>query len=157
MKKSVVINDAMLGELQSILDLQKLSYQENARRYNNYRIMPLKQTLADMEADFSRCTFLSARIDGVMVGSIRAYREEETCFIVRLFVHPEYRDHGIGKSLLKAVEERFAGVARYELFTGYRDEKNLAFYEKMGYRRFREETHEDGMTFYYMEKENSAK
>jgi len=57
---------------------------------------------------------------------------------------------------LKAAEERFADVARYELFTGYRDEKNLAFYAKMGYRRFREEACEDGMTFYYMEKENSV-
>ncbi len=148
------ITEARFDDLPLILDLQKFCYRENMRRYNNECILPMMQTLSDIEEEFrvSACLFLKALINLRIIGSIRACRRGNACFIVRLFVHPDYQNRGIGKMLMKTIEERFPDVDRYELFTGYRDEKNIALYTKLGYRKFKEEKHDDGMIFYYMEK-----
>jgi len=72
-----------------------------------------------------------------------------------LIVHPEYQNKGIGKKLMAAVEKCFKRV-RYELFTGHQSEKNLALYEKLGYKRFREEKINDGLRFVYLEKKDGV-
>lgn len=52
---------------------------------------------------------------------------------------------------MDAIEKCFEGV-RYELFTGHLSEKNLALYEKLGYKRFKTENITDDLWFIYMEK-----
>jgi hypothetical protein len=52
---------------------------------------------------------------------------------------------------MKAIEKSFEGV-RFELFTGHLDEKNLTFYEKLGYKKFKEEKINDDLRFVYFEK-----
>ena len=85
------------------------------------------------------------------MGSVRALEKDGSCYIGRLIVHPDYQNKGIGKKLMKAVEKCFEGV-RLELFTGHLSEKNLAFYEKLGYKRFREDRINDALRFVYLEK-----
>ena len=148
------IIDALIDDLPEILTLQKLCYSENALRYGNDNIRPMIQTHSEIEKEFSRAVFLKAMEGGRIVGSIRAYLTGATCFIVRLFVHPDRQNRGIGSALMNTIEQRFHDVDRYELFTGYKDEKNLHLYMKLGYTRFREERREDGMIFYFLQKPN---
>ncbi len=58
----------------------------------------------------------------------------------------------IGKMLIHAVENKFSCVRRYELFTGYKSEKNLALYGKLGYCKFLEKPQGDNVTLICMEK-----
>jgi hypothetical protein len=53
---------------------------------------------------------------------------------------------------MEYIEKRFAEASRYEVFTGFLDEKNLHLYEKLGYRRFKEHTIDDRLTMIYLEK-----
>jgi hypothetical protein len=46
---------------------------------------------------------------------------------------PIIKGQGIGSMLLKRIESMFAGVSRYELFTGSRSEGNLRLYQRHGY------------------------
>lgn len=150
---SINITEAEKNDLHTILELQKLCYHENALRYNNLQIPPLQQTLSDIEEDFKRLLFLKAVTLGAIVGSVRAHEKETTCFITRLFVHPKHQNCGIGKKLLAGIEERFKHLRRFELYTGYKDIKNIALYQKLGFSTFRkEERPHDGMLFYFMEK-----
>jgi GNAT superfamily N-acetyltransferase len=87
----------------------------------------------------------------MIVGSVRAFEKDGSCYIGRLIVHPGYQNKGIGKKLMKAIEKCFEGV-RFELFTGHLDEKNLTFYEKLSYKKFREEKINDDLRFVYFEK-----
>jgi len=88
-----------------------------------------------------------------MVGSVRAYKKADTCFIHRLVVLPEYQNKGIGKALMAVVEKRFRGqVTRYELFTGSQDLRNLYFYNQLGYNAFKTEKHNDEISFVYLKK-----
>lgn len=78
--------------------------------------------------------------------------EGDTCCISRLAVHPDHQNKGIGKELMLAIENRFSGAKRYELFTGHKSGKNLALYERLGYRTFGEERQSDTVTLILMEK-----
>lgn len=152
----IEIRDAVFTDLPEILQLQKFCYRENAQRYRNPRISPMTQTLEEIELEFHRCHFIKVTDESAIIGSIRGCLEDVTCFIARIFVHPDHQDKGIGTSLMNAMENHFDTVDRYELFTGYKDEKNLYFYKKLGYTLFKKNTRIDGITFYYLEKRNDT-
>jgi len=133
------VNIAPAGpeDLPEILVLQKLAFQSEAERYNDYTLPPLTQTLEEVQADFEKMIFLKASVDGRIVGSVRAYAKGETCFISRLAVHPDFQRRGIGMQLMKAIESHFRQVRRFELFTGHASAPALNLYRKLGYTEFR--------------------
>jgi len=147
----IMIEHASRKDLAAILELQKLCYHENALRINNFNIPPLKQTIGELESEFESSVILKADDAGAIIGSIRAYEKSNCCYIGRVIVHPDYQNRGIGKALMRGIEELFDEVKRYELFTGERDEKNIHFYTSMGYTQFRKEEH-DGVSLIYLEK-----
>jgi GNAT superfamily N-acetyltransferase len=146
------IKNAELIDLPSILDLQKLCYQENAKRYNDYKIPPLIQTIEELEAEFKQSVILKAEESSIIIGSIRAYEKNGICYIGRVIVHPDRQNKGIGKKMMLEIESRFPDVLKYELFTGFKDEKNIYFYTTLGYKIFKEENHGDKMKFVFLEK-----
>lgn len=152
----MLIEIANVKDAETILDLQKLAYQSEAAIWNDYTIPPLTQTLEEMEQDFQKQVVLKATLDGRIVGSVRAHVREGTCYVGRLIVHPDCQNQGLGKQILKAIEDHFGEVGRYELFTGEKSERNLYFYQKLGYRIFRSEPLNDRVTLVYMEKHNNS-
>ena len=139
-------------DLSEILKLQKLCYLEYAVRYDNFSIPPLTQDLESIKSDCRNSIILKAIIGQNIIGSVRAYVKDKTCYIDRLIVHPNYQNKGIGSTLLFAIENRFPGAERYELFTGHKDEKNLYFYKKQGYAVFKEEDLDPKTRLVFMEK-----
>lgn len=142
---------ASRGELSSILSLQYLAYQSEAKLCNNPNIPPLKQTLAEMEAEFDNGIILKAVIEGEIVGSVRAYSLEGTTYVGKLMVHPDWQHRGIGTALLLAIEKEFPNQ-RCELFTSTMSLKNIALYERLGYRTFQEKQISPTLRFVYLEK-----
>ena len=81
-------------------------------------IRPMTQTLEEMEAEYEHGTvFLKFVEEGKIIGSVRAYREGDTCHIGRLVVDPHHWRKGIGTKLIQAIENEFQGVSRFELYT----------------------------------------
>jgi len=145
------IDMAGSGDLEEILILQKLAFQSEAALYDDYNIAPLLQTIEELRAEAADSLILKATADRRIVGSVRACRKEGTCSLGRLVVHPDYQNQGIGQRLVQAIQSCFSSC-RIELFTGSLSEKNLALYEKMGYRRFKTEETKPGQQMIYMEK-----
>jgi ribosomal protein S18 acetylase RimI-like enzyme len=133
----VIISCANINDAQEILDLQKLAYQREGDRYNDYTIPPLTQTLGEIQADFQKMAFLKAVIDDKIIGSVRAYLADGTCFIGRLIVHPDFQNQGIGTKLMNEIEDHFKQAKRFELFTGHKSEGPLHVYHKLGYQEFK--------------------
>jgi GNAT superfamily N-acetyltransferase len=77
---------------------------------------------------------------------------EETCFIGRLIVHPDFQNRGIGTRLLNEIEQTFSQAKRFELFTGDKSERNLYLYQKQGYRPFKTEMISDDLRLVFLEK-----
>lgn len=147
-----VIEPATPGDAAEILALQKLAYQSEAELNQDFTIAPLTQTPAEIESEFNRKLFLRAKLDGRIIGSVRAELRAGTCHIGRLIVHPEWQNRGIGSRLLRAIEGRFPRADRFELFTSSRSERNLFLYQKSGYRIFQREPLNERVTLVYLEK-----
>ncbi len=136
------ILDATIDDAPEILSLQKLSYHSEAQIYDDYGIPPLTQTLGELKADFEHKSILKAIQDGRIVGSVNGFTKDDSCFIGRLMVHPKYQGRGIGSMLMEAIENRFADVSSWELFTGELSVRNIRLYECLGYSVIRKEKFE---------------
>ena len=147
----MTILPATLPDLPAILSLQYLAYQSEAVLLQNFSIPPLKQTLAELEAEFTSGIILKAVEDGEIIGSVRAKHENGTAYIGKLIVHPAHQGNGIGTNLLYAIEQA-APAPRYELFTSSKSEKNIRLYERVGYRKFLEKQVSADLSFVYLEK-----
>lgn len=147
------ITQASIEDAEEILALQKLAFQIEGELYNNYDIAPLKQTLDEMRADFKTHTVLKVVFDGKIVGTVRAYEKDGTCFVGRLAVHPEKQNQGIGAALMKEIERHFTSK-RFELFVGSKSVKNQHLYQKLGYSVFKKKPYGCGSNIevFFMEK-----
>jgi ribosomal protein S18 acetylase RimI-like enzyme len=146
------ISTAAVIDAHEILHLQQLAYLSEAELYNNYDIEPLKQTISDIEKTFENHLILKYMDNGKIIGSVKAYELNGTCYINKLMVHPDFQNKGIGKKLMLEIESKFDSV-RYELFTGSKSARNISFYEKLGYKGFKEERLDREETiFLFMEK-----
>ena len=147
-----MIKKAQKEDLEEILKLQYLAYQSEAKLFGNMDIPPLKQTLEEVYDEFQKGAILKALYDGeVIVGSVRAYQDGGTVYIGKLMVHPKMQKKGIGSKLLLEIENEYPNQ-RYELFTSTRSERNIALYQKLGYKIFDEKQVTEELRFVYMEK-----
>ena len=148
----MIIIKAEKEDIQKILDLQYLAYQSEARLFDNEDIPPLKQTLVDVEDEYQKGIILKALDENkTIIGSVRAFCDNDTVYIGKLMVHPSKQGQGIGTQLLLEMEKQYP-KQRYELFTSTRSEKNIAMYKKLGYKIFDKKQVSEELRFVYMEK-----
>lgn len=148
----ILIEKAEKDDLEEILELQYLAYQSEAKLFGNMDIPPLKQTIEEVHDEFQKGVILKAVDDrGVIIGSVRAYQGGGTVYIGKLMVHPKMQKKGIGTKLLLEIENEYPNQ-RYELFTSTRSERNIALYQKLGYKIFDEKQVTEELRFVYMEK-----
>jgi len=148
----MIITRATPSDLPAILALQKKAFHDEARLCNDFSIPPLRQTLEELETEWRCRVFLKAEEKEVLVGSVRASLVGTTVEIGRLIVCPTRQGLGYGRALLEEAERLFPQAQRAELFTGANSTRNLSFYERHGYRRFREDTLASGTMLVFLEK-----
>jgi len=147
------IDRASTSDFPSILEIQKKAFLSEAFFYQNFNIQPLTQTLEEIEEECKEKIVLKAFIDGKIVGSIRANAFENSCWVNKLVVLPEFQRRGIGEKLLRKIENYFPKVEKFTLATGSKSASNIRLYEKLGYKIDRKETFHDGVEAVVMEKE----
>lgn len=147
-----IVQRAMVEDADEILALQKLAYQSEAAIWNDYSIPPLRQSLEELCEEFKDHVILKLCEDGMIMGSVRAVQRVNTCYIGRVIVHPERQNKGLGKLLMAAIEGEFPKVSRFELFTGTKSERNLYFYQKLGYKIYDQRPLSKDVSLYYLEK-----
>ena len=149
---NVKIEKAEREDLNEILELQYLAYQSEAALFGTNDIPPLRQTLDEVVKEYNVGTILKmVDENGIIIGSVRAKENNDTVYIGKLMVHPDYRGNGFGTKLLSEIEHLFPNK-RYELFTSTRSVDNIRLYQKSGYKIFSERIENDELTFVYMEK-----
>jgi ech hydrogenase subunit C len=160
-----------------ILALQKIAYQSEAELYGDDSLPATQQTLEDLENDFERVpdrvavlangqqapsnghfeaeriVFLKAVVNGKIIGSIRGFELGYTAFIRRMIVHPYFRRRGIGRRLLREIENAFPDAQRFEAKTGHRSKRNLFQLSRGGYQVFRTEPFTPHINWVYLQKE----
>ncbi|MCL2115219.1 MAG: GNAT family N-acetyltransferase [Methanobrevibacter sp.] len=154
----MIIKKANFNDLEEILSLQKLAYISEADLYDDYSIEPLKQNIDEIRNEYEKGIILKALNNDLdIIGSIRAYKDNDTVFIRKLIVHPNFQNKGIGKSLLKYIETYFIDIEpniEFKLFTGYKSSKNIYLYKKSGYIEFKSEKISEKLEFIHFKKIN---
>lgn len=151
-KMNYQILKAEMNNTEEILKIQKLAYKSEAKRYNNYDIPPLKQTIGELKKQFKNHIILKAVSSGEIIGTVRAYEKNGICYVGRLSVRPNMQNQGIGTSLMKKIEKYF-NPERFELFVGSKSDKNIHLYQKLGYNIFETNQYECGnIEIFYMKK-----
>lgn len=148
------IKVATKEELDLILKLQKLSYQSEAKLYNDYNIEPLTQSRDDLINSFDdEVIYLTGYLNGKLIASVRGYIKKNTGFINKLIVHPDFQRRGYGKLMMNSIENILKTASRFELFTGNKSEKNIRLYEKLGYEIYRSEKVSEALTLVFLQKQ----
>jgi ribosomal protein S18 acetylase RimI-like enzyme len=148
----MIVTTTVKEDLQEILNLQYSAYQSEAVLVGDPNIQPLTQTYEEIEKEFESGIFLkSVNENNEIIGSVRAFSENETLHIGKLMVRPDLQRNGIGTALLREIEIRYPHK-RYELFTSAKSENNIRLYEKAGYTIFKKTDVSDNLTFVYFEK-----
>jgi GNAT superfamily N-acetyltransferase len=156
MNRSLPVERASEEDAAEILDLQKLAYLSEAQIVDDFSIPPLKQTYEQILSEFKSHVVLKVRSGDPIIASVRVCREGDTVCIGKLIVHPDHQGQGIGSMLLRAAEDLFPNVRRYELFTGHKSERNLHLYHKYGYKPFRSVILSGNLTIVFLEKSGSV-
>jgi ribosomal protein S18 acetylase RimI-like enzyme len=151
----LIVERAEKKDLPEILALQKVAYQSEAELYTDDSVPALRQTLAEMEKDFERMTFLKGIVNGKIVTTIRGYDEDGSAHLLRLSVHPYFQGRGLGARMIHEIESVFPLSRRFEIFTGHKSTRNIGLYAKLGYKQFKTEPFNDEIQWVYMEKVRS--
>ena len=150
---TMLIQRATAADLPEILAVQKVAFQSEAEIYGDTSLPALRQSLADITADFQRMLVLKGVVNGKIVASIRGYDDGQgTAHLQRLCVLPYFRGRRLGLRLIQAIEKEFPKARRFEIFTGHRSHTNLHIYGKLGYKTFKTEPYTANIQRVYMEK-----
>ena len=131
--EELTIRAAGPADAGELLTVQRAAYVSEARLYQYFDLPPLTETLDEVRAAIATDAVLVALAGTRIVGGVRGRLAGDTCHVGRLAVAPDLQGNGVGTALLRAIEERFPGVPRFELFTGGRSEPNLRLYRRFGY------------------------
>jgi tRNA (guanine37-N1)-methyltransferase len=119
-----------------LLVLQRCCWVDEAIANDTLDIPALHESLEDVRAWIDVWSAWCVRLDGRLVGAVRARREGSLWDIGRLMVAPDLAGRGLGRFLLGFAEARApAGVDTIVLFTGARSVRNITMYERAGFRR----------------------
>jgi GNAT superfamily N-acetyltransferase len=148
------ISKATADDVAAILTVQYQAYRQEAALYGEVTLPPQVETVDDFKTVLESHIVLRAIMDGIIIGSVRGCEEGGTCCIGRLVVTPDHQGKGLGGALLAAIEQEFAHVRRFELFTGHKSLKNLGFYKRRGYTEFKRHPDSPEVTLIFLEKTN---
>ena len=153
MNDSWSISRATADDAAAILAVQYQAYRPEAALYGNVTLPPQVETVDELKGAFATHVILKGVVEGAIVGSVRARAVDGTCHIGRLVVAPAYQGRGLGSALLAAIEEVFADVGRFALFTGHKSLRNLGLYARRGYVEFHRRPDGEAVTLVFLEKQ----
>jgi predicted N-acetyltransferase YhbS len=146
------ISRANLEDAPTMLDLQRRAFAEEGRRSGSQDIPPLAEVLDAVIEHIQNQTALVARDNGKVIGTIRGIVKGHVCTVRALAVDPANQGHGVGSSLLDALEGTLPNVAQFDLTTNTVMEGNVPFYERHGYRVHELTRHSELVTLAQMTK-----
>ncbi len=135
--EQILLIKATKSDAKEILNITKLAFDLYAKEIRKREsIAALYETEADVIADIKTKNVYVAKIDGVMVGSVRVKNlTEGIAYLSRFSIHPDVQNLGIGGLLLEKVKLECAnmGIKAIALHTASKMRSTVAFYLKNGY------------------------
>lgn len=122
-------------DVAEICVLQRCCWVTEAILNDTLDIPALHETLDDVAGWVASHLVWTVRLEGRLIGGVRAHRQGDRWEIGRLMVAPDHAGRGLGRSLLAHAERAAPSeVEHLDLFTGARSPRNRRMYERAGYR-----------------------
>ena len=124
------------ADVDEVVLLQRASWVDEAVANDRLDIQALRESDRDVVRAMDDWSWWGLWRDGRLLGMVRARAHACGWELSRLAVAPSMRGRGIGFWLVRFAEAQSpAGVATFRLTTGSRSARNIALYERLGYRR----------------------
>lgn len=151
---TVAIERAGPRDAGELVTVQRAAYVAEAQLYGDPFIPPLVESFEQIQKMLAGdAVVLKAVAEGRMVGAVRAQFSDHTCLVGRLVVVPDMQGRGIGRRLMRALENEVAGrVDACVLFTGHLSESNLRLCRRLGYAETHRERVAAHLTLVHMRK-----
>ncbi|WP_103353393.1 GNAT family N-acetyltransferase [Amycolatopsis sp. CA-128772] len=129
------LTDAGPEDAPELLVLQRCCWVQEAILNDTLDIPALHESLEDVRDWTKTWSVWVLRQDHRLIGAVRARLDGDCWEVGRLMVAPDLAGRGLGRRLLAHVEAQAPAEARrFALFTGARSERNIALYQRAGYR-----------------------
>lgn len=129
------LTDARPEDVPELLVLQRCCWVQEAVLNETLDIPALHETLEDVRDWTKTWSVWVLRQDHRLVGAVRARLDGDRWELGRLMVAPDLAGRGLGRRLLAHAEAQAPAEARrFALFTGARSARNIALYQRAGYR-----------------------
>ena len=152
----VELVQAGLPDAQTIVDMQKKSFQKLLETYRDYETNPgaedIQKIIARMNQVETHYYFIQH--NKINVGALRVFCEDggALCRISPLFILPEEQNNGYAQAALRLIETMYR-PQKWTLDTILEERRNCHVYEKAGYRKTGEvKTLKEGMHLVRYEK-----
>ena len=121
-----------------LTEMQSRAFMPCVQRHGGFETSPAAETpdrmLERIASPRSHAFIIIA--DDLYAGMIRVKALGENVYkISPIFVLPEFQNMGIGQKAIALVDELFEDARLWTLFCVREEEKNVYFYEKLGFRR----------------------
>ncbi|MDQ7805319.1 GNAT family N-acetyltransferase [Amycolatopsis sp. A133] len=129
------LTDARPEDGPELLVLQRCCWVQEAVLNDTLDIPALHETLDDVRDWIKTWSVWVLRQDHRLIGAVRARLDDDRWELGRLMVAPDFAGRGLGRRLLAHAEAHAPAEARrFALFTGARSARNIALYQRAGYR-----------------------
>ncbi|WP_127497628.1 GNAT family N-acetyltransferase [Paenibacillus glycanilyticus] len=149
-----LIKEAQLDELHIVHDVMCKAFEE----YRGKLIPPsgaLSESVDDIIKKISKTGgAIIAQVDGIPIGSAHFVFRENYVYIGRVAVLPSLRGWGIGKKLVKYIENyaRNRGICEARLEVRLSIPSNVAFYKKLNYEIIEKHAYPEETDYWYIMK-----
>lgn len=120
------------ADFTAILRVQQAAFGEYA---NLYEVSAwTTETLDSLRQDAREKRILVAEADGAVVGSVRFWTVAGVCVIRLLSVDPARQKQGVGKALIREIEQLTTDAHKFYACTMLRTARNVKFFLNLGYK-----------------------
>lgn len=115
-------------------DWKNLDFNQIIDLYKSVEWFAYSENPVDLKVAFDNSTYISVAKDGeLVVGLIRSLSDQVSInYIQDILIHPDYQKKGVGRKLLQACLDSHKSVRTNMLLTDD-EEKQLNFYQSMGF------------------------
>ncbi len=151
----ISLKKASPEDAELIHSMQIIAFRPLLEKYQDYDYSPAMETLERTKYRISlpAADHWLILLNDHPVGAIGIGRYDGYCKLKRLFILPEYQNHGYAQQGVRLAEAQYPSGIRWELDTILQEEKLCHLYEKLGYRKTEKiKPIKEGMDLIFFEK-----
>ena len=128
----VHIRPATEADFPALLLLQQAAFGEYT---NLYTVSGwTTETMESLKHDAKDKHIFVAEAEGTVVGSVRFWTVAGVCIIRLLSVSPTHQSHGVGKALIREIEQAATDAHKFYACTMLRTARNIHLFMSLGYK-----------------------